>query len=251
MFDAMVHGRIDTEGLEFEVTLADIAALNTLAQKEELDMIKVSYNAFAGIQEQYHLLNAGSALGHNCGPLLIAKKPLSIEEIKASELPVAIPGRNTTANLLLDFFAPELGRREEMVFHEIMPPVLEGRAIAGLIIHENRFTYQDLGLKCVQDLGEYWENQTKLPIPLGAIIAKKRLGTEVLEKLGRIMQRSVAYAFAHPEASQPFVREHAQEMEPEVMKSHINLYVNEYSLNLGKTGHDAVEKLLSLAQESA
>lgn len=249
MFDAMVHGRIDTEGLEFEVTMADIAELNALAAKKALDVIKVSYNAFAHMQEQYHLLNAGSALGHNCGPLLIAKEHLTIDEIVSSELPVAIPGRKTTANLLLDFFAPEITRREEMVFHEIMPAVVDGRAVAGLIIHENRFTYQDLGLLCIQDLGEYWEEKTGLPIPLGAIIAKKSLGQEKLAKLERIMQRSVGHAFAHPEASEAFVKVHAQEMEPEVMKAHIELYVNEYSLNLGDKGHKAVDKLISLAQK--
>ncbi|MEZ4688593.1 MAG: 1,4-dihydroxy-6-naphthoate synthase [Bacteroidia bacterium] len=248
MFDAMVHGRINTEGETFDLVMADIAELNAMASRAELDMVKVSYNAFAGLQDQYHLLNAGSALGHNCGPLLIAKKQMSLEEIIGSDLPVAIPGRKTTANLLLDFFAPQLQNREEMVFHEIMPAVLEGKAIAGLIIHENRFTYQDLGLVSIQDLGEYWERKTSLPIPLGAIVVKRSLGEEMIAKLERIMQRSVAHAFAHPEASEAFVKAHAQEMKPEVMKAHIDLYVNEYSLNLGNRGHEAVNKLLSLAQ---
>ena len=248
MFDALVHKRIDTEGLDFDVHLGDIAELNALALKGKLDMVKVSYNAWAGFQDQYHLLNAGSALGHNCGPLLIAKEPLSIEEIAQSDLPVAIPGKKTTANLLLDFFAPEITKREEMLFHEVMPAVLNDEAIAGLIIHENRFTYQDLGLLCIQDLGEYWEKITGLPIPLGAIVAKKNLDENLIGKLERIMQRSVAYAFQHPEASSDFVKSHAQEMQPEVMKAHIELYVNDYSLSLGDKGRAAVKKLVDVAK---
>ncbi|MFK7969756.1 MAG: 1,4-dihydroxy-6-naphthoate synthase [Bacteroidia bacterium] len=250
MFDALVHGKVDTEGLNFEVTLGDIAELNQLAATGSLDMVKVSYNAFSQFQDQYHLLDAGSALGHDCGPLLISKEPISVEEIVAQNLPVAIPGKNTTANLLLDYFAPNIQNRQEMIFHEIMPAVLEGKAIAGLIIHENRFTYQDLGLQCIQDLGEYWEQQTGLPIPLGAIVAKHKLGESTLQKLERIMRRSVEFAFSQPEASLDFVQCHAQEMNPEVMQAHINLYVNQYSVSLGTKGRAAVEKLLSLRSAS-
>lgn len=250
MFDALVHERIDTEGLTFSVKMGDIAELNQWAAAGALDMVKVSYNAFAGFQEHYHLLDAGSALGHNCGPLLISKEPLSVAEIVEGQLPVAIPGKNTTANLLLQFFAPEIENRVEKTFHEIMPAIQSGEVAAGVIIHENRFTYQAEGLQCMQDLGAYWESQTDLPIPLGAIVAKHSLGSEVLEKLARVMHRSVVYAFAHPEASRPFVRTHAQEMDEDVMQAHIQLYVNDYSISLGTKGRAAVGKLMEVRDES-
>jgi 1,4-dihydroxy-6-naphthoate synthase len=245
MFDALVHGRIDTQDIEYEIVLADIFHLNQMAMNDELDMVKISYNTYGQIRDRYHLLEAGSALGHDCGPLLIAKDDISVAEIIEKNLPVAIPGKNTTANLLLNFFAPTLSNRQEYIFHEIMPAVLEGKAAAGVIIHENRFTYQQHGLHCLQDLGEYWEGQTKLPIPLGAIVANKKLGQAVISKLEKQMHDSVAYAFAHPEASRPYVRAHAQEMDEEVMQAHIGLYVNEYSLGLGEKGHAAVKRLLS------
>ena len=177
MFDALVHGRIDTGSVRYDVHLADILHLNKMAMAGELDMVKISYNTYGQIRDQYELLDAGSALGHNCGPLLISKKPLTSKEIVDQKLTVAIPGKNTTANLLLGYYAPEIANKEEMLFHEIMPAVLEDRVDAGVIIHENRFTYQKFGLKLVQDLGEFWEGKTGLPIPLGAIVAKKSLGT--------------------------------------------------------------------------
>lgn len=249
MFDALVHGRIDTGDIEYEVHLADIFHLNQKALAGELDMVKVSYNAYGQVTDTYELLDAGSALGHNCGPLLISKEPLTVAEIVENNLKVAIPGKNTTANLLLGFFAPQIVNKEEMIFHEIMPAILDGRADAGLIIHENRFTYQNLGLRCIQDLGEYWESQTGLPIPLGAIIARRALGADVIRQVGRHMHESVAYAFAHPEASLPYVRLHAQEMEDAVMQAHIGLYVNEFSLSLGETGRKAVHKVLAVGAE--
>jgi 1,4-dihydroxy-6-naphthoate synthase len=247
MFDALLHKRIDTEGITYEVVMADIFHLNQMALRGELDMIKISYNTYGQVKERYELLEAGSALGHDCGPLLISREPYSVEELVEKNLPVAIPGKNTTANLLLSFFAPNLSNRKEMIFHEVMPAVLSGEAAAGLIIHENRFTYADLGLRCMQDLGAYWEQQTGLPIPLGAIVAKKSLGAEVIAILNRQMRRSVEYAFAHPEQSMPFVRTHAQEMDEEVMKAHIELYVNNYSVELGEKGHAAVDELLKLS----
>jgi len=246
MFEALVHGRIDNQGIEYEVTLADIFHLNQMAMREELDMVKISYNTYGQIKDRYHLLEAGSALGHDCGPLLIAKPGISLDQLIEAQLPIAIPGRNTTANLLLNFYAPQLERRDEYIFHEIMPAVLEGKAAAGVIIHENRFTYQAHGLTCIQDLGAYWEQQTQLPIPLGAIVANKNLGSEVIQLLEQQMRASVAYAFNNPYASRAYVREHAQEMEEEVMQAHIGLYVNDYSLQLGEKGHQAVDKLLSL-----
>ncbi len=247
MFDALVHERIDTQGITYEVTLADIFHLNQMALGGELDMVKISYNTYGKVLDRYHLLDAGSALGYGCGPLLIAREPMTLEQIAASGRPIAIPGRNTTANLLMEYFAPALQHKEEMIFHEVMPAVAAGDAVAGVIIHENRFTYQEMGLHCIQDLGEYWEQKTQLPIPLGAIVAKKELGESVIQQLERQMYESVKYAFAHPDASRPYVQQHAQEMDETVMQSHIKLYVNDYSLSLGTKGREAVAKLLSIA----
>ncbi len=250
MFDALVHGRIDTSPFTFEVTLADIAELNKLAASGEIDMLKVSYAAYAQLQDQFTLLDAGSALGFGVGPLLISKEPLTREALIAGNLSVAIPGRSTTANLLLNFFAPKIQNRVEYVFHDIMPAIERGEVAAGVIIHENRFTYQNHGLRLIQDLGTYWENKTGAPIPLGGIIVRKSLGAEKIAKLETLMRESVAYAFAHPDASKQYVAEHAQEMDPEVMQQHIDLYVNEYSLSLGKVGRKGVETLLAEAQKN-
>ena len=244
MFDALVHGRVDTEGFDFEVIMEDILHLNRRAMSGELDMVKISYNTFGRVIKEYALLPAGSALGHNCGPLLISREEISVQTLMERDLPVAIPGQYTTANLLLGYFAPGIRNKKEMLFDEVMPAVKSGECIAGLIIHENRFTYQREGLRLIQDLGEYWESRTGLPIPLGAIVAKRGLGEEKVEALGRVMRRSVEYSFAHPEVSLPFVREYAQEMEDEVMQAHIKLYVNSFSEDLGERGESAVRRLL-------
>ncbi|MEO0897403.1 MAG: 1,4-dihydroxy-6-naphthoate synthase [Bacteroidota bacterium] len=248
MFDALVNGKIDTGGFEFEIILGDILHLNKMASEGELDMVKISYNTYGRVREQYHLLNSGSALGHNCGPLLISKSPLSAEEIEQGNLAVAIPGKHTTANLLLGYFSPNITHKKVFLFHEIMPAILSGEVEAGVIIHENRFTYQDHGLQLIQDLGEYWESKTQLPIPLGAIVANKELGIDVVEKLNSLMRESVQYAFSNPEASKEFVKTHAQEMDEKVMQSHIDLYVNEYSVSLGDQGKKAVHKLLEVGE---
>jgi 1,4-dihydroxy-6-naphthoate synthase len=248
MFDALVHGRIDTRGYEFEVVLADIHLLNQMALRGELDMVKVSYNLYGHLRGQYALLEAGSAMGKGCGPLLIAREQSDIAALIARNAKVAIPGRQTTANLLLSYYAPALTHREEMLFHEVMPAVLDGRADLGLIIHENRFTYQDLGLVCIQDLGEYWESQTGLPIPLGAIVARETLGRAVIDDLDGILRASVAHAFAQPQDAQPYIRAHAQELSAAVTQAHIDLYVNEFSLGMGEEGHRAVAALLQVGE---
>ncbi len=244
MFDAMVHHRINTHGFEFEVTMADILHLNRMAMAGELDMVKVSYNTYGRIQQSYELLQSGSALGFGCGPLLISKESYTREDVLSGKLKIGIPGTYTTANLLLNFYAPNVPNREEMLFHEIMPALKEGRIDAGVIIHENRFTYQQHGLRAIADLGEYWEAETKLPIPLGGIVAKKDLGEDTIRQLETILSQSVQAAFDQPENSMPFVREHAQEMDEEVIKAHIGLYVNEFSVNLGENGNTAVTRLL-------
>jgi 1,4-dihydroxy-6-naphthoate synthase len=248
MFDAIVHRRIDAEGLQFSVCLADVEALNNAAFAGEIDVTKLSYHAFAHCASSYVLLDAGSALGRNCGPLLISKRPISKDEVAAGTLRIAIPGKYTTANFLLGLAFPDARDRTELVFSAIEPALLSGEYDAGLIIHESRFTYEAKGLKKIIDLGEFWESETGAPIPLGGIAVNRSLPDDVKQRVNRVLRRSVEYAFAHRAASLPFVREHAQEMSEEVMYRHIDLYVNEYSVDLGAEGRRAVELLFEKAR---
>jgi 1,4-dihydroxy-6-naphthoate synthase len=239
IFDALVHHKVDTEGLEFEVVFADVEQLNKWAFQGKLDITKLSYNAFTHCVKEYALLDSGSALGNNCGPLLI-KKPTTI---LTEESKIAIPGKYTTANMLLGIAFPKYENKVETLFSEIENEVLNGKVDAGLIIHENRFTYQDKGLEKVKDLGEFWETETGLPIPLGGIVVKRSLPLEVQKKIERVLRKSVDYAFAHPNSSADYVKCHAQEMEKQVVDAHIVLYVNDYSISLGEQGKKAVELL--------
>src|SRR5882762_3492367 len=248
MFDAIVNRRIDLEGLEFSARLADVEALNKAAFAGEADVTKLSYHAYAYCARAYVLLDAGSALGRNCGPLLISRRPVARKEVASGTLRIAIPGKYTTANFLLGLAFPEARDRTELVFSAIEPAVLNGDYEAGLIIHESRFTYEAKGLKKIVDLGEFWESETGTPIPLGGIVANRSLPDEVKQRVNRVLRRSVVYAFAHRAASLPFVREHAQEMSEEVMYRHIDLYVNEYSVGLGEEGRRAVELLFERAR---
>jgi len=250
IFDAIVNRRIDLEGLEFELRLDDVEALNRSAFAGETDVTKLSYHAYAYCADRYVALDAGSALGRNCGPLLISKRPLSTREAEAGALRIAIPGTYTTANLLLGFAFPAARDKTELVFSEIEGALLDGRFDAGLIIHENRFTYQARGLRKVVDLGEFWESKTGAPIPLGGIVIKRSFPEELKQAVNRVLRRSVEYAFAHREASLPFVRAHAQEMSEEVMYQHIDLYVNDYSVDLGQDGRRAIEILFHRAAEA-
>jgi 1,4-dihydroxy-6-naphthoate synthase len=247
MFDAIVHRRIDLEGLDFTIVVADVEALNRRAFAGEIDVTKLSYHALAYCVADYGLLDAGSALGRGCGPLLISARAMSTDEVVNGKLRVAIPGKFTTANLLLSLAFPEVRDKTELVFSDIEAAVLEGRFDAGVIIHENRFTYEDRGLQKIVDLGEFWERTTGTPIPLGGIVIRRSLPIESQQAVNRIMRRSVEYAFAHPEASRAFVSAHAQEMSEEVMRQHIELYVNEYSVDLGPDGRRAVEVLFDRA----
>ena len=247
IFDAMIHGRIDTEGLEFELFLGDVEALNRRAFATDLDITKLSYHAYAHLTDAYVLLDAGSALGNNCGPLLIAKT--AIINARIPDLKIAIPGKLTTANFLLSLAYPKATHKIELLFSEIEDAVLNGTADAGLIIHENRFTYAEKGLVKLIDLGEFWEQTTGMPIPLGGIAIKRSLPAEIITKVNRIIRRSVEYAWANPAASEAFVAEHAQEMDPAVRRQHIDLYVNRFSTNLGTQGRDAVQYLFKIAQQ--
>ena len=250
MFDAIVNGRIDLEGLEFDVRLADVEALNKAAFAREVDVTKLSYHAYAYCAADYVLLDAGSALGHNCGPLLISKRPIAQSDVASGALRLAIPGRYTTANFLLGLAFPAAQNKTEVLFSEIEGAVLDGRFDAGLIIHENRFTYAAKGLRKIIDLGEFWEAETGSPIPLGGIVVRRALDDSIKQSVNRVVRRSVEYAFAHRTASLPFVREHAQEMSEEVTYQHIDLYVNAYSIDLGSAGRRAVELLFDRARSA-
>lgn len=248
MFDAIVNERIDLEGLVFTVRLADVEALNTAAFAGEADVTKLSYHAYAYCLRDYVLLDAGSALGRNCGPLLISRRMISTAEVAEGALRIAIPGKYTTANFLLGLAFPEARDRSELLFSAIEGAVLDGSCDAGVIIHENRFTYEARGLRKILDLGEFWERQTGAPIPLGGIVIRRSLPDELKRKVNRVLRRSVEYAFAHRQASLPFVRQHAQEMSEDVMYRHIDLYVNEYSVDLGAEGRRAVTTLFDKAR---
>ena len=247
MFDAIVHQRVDLEGLAFDVVMDDVETLNRRAFGGDIAVTKLSYHAFAHCADKFALLDAGSALGRGCGPLLIAKREISQREVATGALRIAIPGVYTTANFLLQLAFPAARNRTALVFSEIEAAVLDGRFDAGLIIHENRFTYEAKGLRKIIDLGEFWEENTGAPIPLGGIVIKRDLPASVQVAMNRIMRRSVEFAFAHPDASRDFVRAHAQEMSEEVMRRHIELYVKQYSVDLGLDGRRAVELLFERA----
>ena len=250
IFDAIVNRRIDLEGLEFDVRLADVEALNAAALAGDAQITKLSYHAYAYCAERYVLLDAGGALGRNCGPLLISKRTIAPGDVASGQLRIAIPGKYTTANFLLGLAFPKAQNKSEWLFSEIENAVASGRVDAGLIIHENRFTYEAKGLKKIIDLGEFWESETGAPIPLGGIVIDRRLPDEVKGRVNRVIRRSVEHALAHRGDSLPFVRRHAQEMSEEVMYKHIELYVNEFSIDLGLEGRRAVELLFDRARAS-
>jgi len=241
IFDAMIHQKIDTEGITFEYRMADVEQLNRLAFLKQPEMTKVSYHAWLYLRSQYHLINSGSALGYGNGPLIISKSPFLMDELESRT--IGIPGKFTTAHLLLKMAAPKVINKKILIFNEIEDAILRGNIDAGVIIHENRFTYEKKGLIKILDLGEYWENLTHAPIPLGGIVVRKDLGPVLTGKLERVMQRSVLFAMKYPDSSMDFVRKNAQEMEDEVLKKHIELYVNDFTVDLGMTGRIAIQKL--------
>lgn len=245
IFDALLHEKIDTEGLRFEAVLGDVEWLNQKAFRGELEVTKLSYHAYAYLLEHYVLLNSGSALGNNCGPLIIAREALDLSTL--SEKTIAIPGRYTTANFLLSVAHPEVKKKKEVLFSDIEEQVSNGTVDAGLIIHENRFTYHERGLVKLTDLGEWWETTAGLPIPLGGIVVQRNLPLELQQRIDRVLRRSVEHAFEHPESTLPYVRQHAQAMEDHVMQQHIELYVNRFSVDLGERGQAAVTHLFDRA----
>ena len=247
IFDALVHKKIDTEGLDFEVELGDVETLNKKALKGELDITKLSFHAYAYVLENYILLRSGSALGFNCGPLFIKNSKSEIKIVE--EIKVAIPGKLTTANFLLSLAYPQIKNKIEYVFSDIENAVLSGEVDAGLIIHENRFTYQDKGLEKIKDLGEFWDDLIHAPIPLGGIVVRRNFDLELQKKVSRLIRKSVEFAFNFPNESMSYVKQHAQEMSEEVMQKHIQLYVNQFSVDLGVLGSEAVELMFAKAKE--
>jgi 1,4-dihydroxy-6-naphthoate synthase len=249
IFDALIHQKISTtigeNTYNFIPVIEDVETLNKMALKGELDITKLSYHAYLYCKENYVYLNSGSALGFGCGPLLITHSK-EIEEKFSDKnfrknLKVLIPGELTTAHYLLKKFFPEITDKTSVLFSDIEDLLLQKKYDAGLIIHENRFTYQDKGLIKIVDLGEWWEAQTGLPIPLGGIMAKKSLGEKLIHDVDKLIQQSVLYAFENIENVMPFVKQHAQAMSEDVMKKHIELYVNQYSIDLGEDGRKAIE----------
>jgi 1,4-dihydroxy-6-naphthoate synthase len=247
IFDAMVHSRIDTEGLEFDYFLADVEELNRKALASDVDITKISYNAYAFVAQNYLILDAGSALGHRNGPLLISKHRISIAEL--TTMRIAIPGKYTTANLLFSIAWPDVVNKTEYLFSEIVEALLKDEVDAGLIIHETRFTYYKRGLHKLADMGEYWENLTGLPVPLGAIVINRNIPDDIAQKVNRIVRRSLEYAYKDSFASYDFVSGNAREMDSTVMNNHIKLFVNEFTLNLGKKGREAIIELFRIAGE--
>ena len=246
IFDAMVNGKIDTKGITFDYVMEDVETLNIWAEQGKLDITKLSYNTFLHTVNKYALLHSGSALGEGVGPLLVSKTPLDIAEI--DNFKIAIPGFNTTANLLLSLAFPNAKDKTELVFSEIEAAVLDGTYDAGLIIHEGRFTYQKKGLHKLIDLGDWWERTMNAAIPLGGIVIRRSFDKELCATVDSIIKDSLAYSWKrYPELSS-FITENAQEMEEDVMRKHIQLYVNDYSTDLGENGRNAINTLFEKAK---
>jgi 1,4-dihydroxy-6-naphthoate synthase len=250
IFQALVHGEITQSAIHFEVELEDIAALNAWAKQGTYDVIKVSAAVLPALQHEYVLLESGSALGNGCGPLLVSRPDLTSTSPDLQLLRIGIPGWDTTAYALLRYYAQTihqpLGTITAQRFDTIMPAILSGELDAGVIIHESRFVYPQLGLALLQDLGEFWEQQQQLPIPLGVIVAHRRLGAQRIDELNNWIGSSIDYAWNNPAQVMPYVCSHAQEMDIQVAQAHIDLYVNDYTRQLGPKGHLAIQRLLDI-----
>jgi 1,4-dihydroxy-6-naphthoate synthase len=247
IFDAMVHGRIDTEGLQFDYLLADVEELNRKAISGDPDITKMSFYAYAYAAQNYLILDSGSALGYRNGPLLISKN--KIDPSKLATVRIAIPGKYTTANMLFSIAWPNALNKTEYLFSSIEEALIKEEMDAGLIIHETRFTYYKRGLHKIADMGEYWEKLTGLPIPLGTIVVNRRLPEDIALKVNRIIRRSLDYAYHDSLASYDFVVANAKEMDSTVMNNHIKLFVNKFTMNLGRDGKKAILELFRIAGE--
>ncbi len=248
IFDALVNKKIDTAGLTFEPVLEDVQTLNEWALQGRLDITKISYGVLPLLLERYLVLNAGGALGKGVGPLLITKQAGAVNKA-VDEMTIAIPGEHTTAHMLFSLAYPQAAKKKFMIFSAIEDAVLNGDVDAGVIIHENRFTYQQKGLHKLVDLGEYWERQTGNPIPLGGIVMKKTFDTALQHKVDSLIKRSLEFAFKNYPLITEYVKQHSQEMSESVMRQHIDLYVNNYSLQLGPDGKAAVNTFLHIYRQ--
>ena len=244
IFDAMLNGKIDTEGIKFDFVFEDVETLNKMGVNGILDVSKISYGSLPKLLPHYKVLDAGGALGKGVGPLFISKNIKNLNALNLEEITVALPGVNTTAHMLFSLVFPSIKKKRFLPFHEIEDAVLNDLVDTGVIIHENRFTYGEKNLIKLADLGDEWESRTGLPIPLGGIVARRTFSNSLLKKINNIIGNSLEFAFANQEVLPDFVKENAQEMDEEVMRKHINLYVNEFSRGLGKAGREAVWKLM-------
>jgi 1,4-dihydroxy-6-naphthoate synthase len=252
IFDALVNGKIETGELEFEVIMADVQSLNEMAMSGKIDVTKISYGTLPLLLDHYIVLDSGGALGVGVGPLLISSVPIPEPAIR--QCVVAIPGRNTTAHVLFSLAYPEATNKVFLRYNEIEDFVKEGKGSLddirsiklGVIIHENRFTYEQKGLVRIADLGSFWENETGLPIPLGGIVGRRNLGSDTLGKIDHLIRKSLEVATSSKMELSSFVTGNAQEMSAEVMRMHIALYVNEFSVELGETGRAAVRKFVQV-----
>ena len=246
IFDALINKKIDTEGFEFEAVLEDVQTLNNWAIEKKLDISKISYGVLPLVFDKYKVLNSGGALGKGVGPLLISAREINNLSSAIENLDIVIPGVNTTAHMLFSYAFPQAKNKRFLVFNEIEEAVLSGKADAGVIIHESRFTYQDKGLTKLLDLGEYWEKETGAPIPLGGIIVKNEIDKLIQQKIDRLIRKSLEYSFQNYPKISSYISRHSQEMSEEVMRKHIDLYVNNFSIDLGKEGKEAVHTLLDV-----
>jgi 1,4-dihydroxy-6-naphthoate synthase len=251
IFDALVNKKIDAGGLEFEVVTEDVETLNQWALQGKLDITKLSFPAFFQSLDQYVLLNAGSALGKGVGPLLVSKIKIKKSKLRIRDATIALPGVNTTANLLFSLAYPQALNKTFMVFSAIEDSVSNGETDLGVIIHENRFTYQQKGLHKVMDLGEYWEEKKKMPIPLGGIAIKRKIDRKTSMLVDKLIQKSLDYAFSGYPLIADYVEQHSKAMSEPVMRQHIDLYVNNYSLDLGKEGRAAIQTLYKVFLKGA
>jgi len=246
MFHGVATGRLRLRGHEFDVHLHDVETLNRMALSGVYDVTKLSFHAWLLAAQRYEMLGAGAALGYGCGPVVVSRNPIAPADLPRCRL--AVPGELTTAHMLLRLWRPDVTDKVFVRYDEVMPLLAAGRADAGVIIHEGRFTYERAGFHLLADLGQWWQDTTGLPIPLGCIAAKKRLGAEMIGDIERLLRQGIAESIAQPDRTVEYVRRHAQEMDEGVLKAHIRTFVNDYSLDIGDEGRRAIVKLRELAR---
>ena len=250
IFDAWVNGKLKGKYPPVNCTLCDISRLNRMAMNRTPDVVKVSFFAFGMIRQSYILLNSGGAMGRGCGPVVVARSEDLLAERKDSGFSVAVPGPFTTANLLFSLYRPDIEDKSFLRFDRIMPAVARGEVDAGVVIHEGRFTVERYGLKVVEDLGAWWEDKTGLLIPLGAIVVRKELGSSMISEIESTVRESLEFALENQDSGREFIRKHAGEMDDDVIKQHISLYVNRYCLDFGEEGRESIRVLLEQAERS-